>query len=62
MKPLRTRPCPWAEIVSAIDHTLSDGMSDDQKKKHVSYLLQELRKDQRVRPEGSRGSAVWVLR
>ncbi|WP_165052610.1 MULTISPECIES: RNA-binding domain-containing protein [unclassified Adlercreutzia] len=61
VKLLRARPCSRAEIAAAIDHALPDGMSDDQKKKHVSYLLQELRKDQRVRPEGSRGSAVWVL-
>lgn len=61
IKLLRTRPCTRAEIVSAIDHALPDGMSEDQKKKHVSYLLQELRKDKRIRSEGPRGSAVWNL-
>ena len=61
VKLLKTRPCSRAEIASAIDHALPDGMSEEQKKKHVSYLLQELRKDKRIKPEGSRGSAVWTL-
>ncbi len=61
VKLLRTRPCTRAEIVSAIDHALPDGMGEDQKRKHVSYLLQELRKDKRIKSEGPRGSAVWSL-
>lgn len=61
VKLLRTRPCTRAEIASAIDHALPDGMSEEQKRKHVSYLLQELRKDNRIKPEGSRGSAIWTL-
>ena len=61
VKLLRTRPCTRAEIVSALDHALPDGMSEDQKRKHVSYLLQGLRKDKRIKPKGPRGSAVWTL-
>ena len=61
VKLLRTRSCTRAEIVSAISHALPEDMSDEQRKKHVSYLLQELRKDRRIRPDGARGSAKWVI-
>lgn len=36
-------------------------MSETQKRKHVSYLLQEFRKDKRIKPKGPRGRAVWTL-
>ena len=36
-------------------------MNDAQRKKHVSYLLQELRKEHRIRPDGARGNARWML-
>ena len=61
VKLLRTRSCTRAEIVSAISHALPEDMSDEQRKKHVSYLLQELRKERRIRPDGARGSAKWVI-
>lgn len=61
VKLLRTRSCTRAEIVSAISHALPEDMSGEQRKKHVSYLLQELRKERRVRPDGARGSAKWVI-
>lgn len=61
VKLLRTRPCTRAEIVSAISHALPEDMGDEQRKKHVSYLLQELRKERRIRPDGARGSAKWVI-
>ena len=61
VKLLRTRSCTRAEIVSAISHALPEDMSGEQRKKHVSYLLQELRKERRIRPEGARGSAKWVI-
>jgi len=58
---LRTRSCTRAEVVSAISHALPEDMTDEQKNKHVSYLLQELRKEHRVRPDGSRRKAVWSI-
>lgn len=61
VKLLRTRSCTRAEIVSAISHALPEDMGDAQRKKHVSYLLQELRKEHRIRPEGPRGSARWTI-
>lgn len=61
VKLLRTRSCTRAEIVSAISHALPEDMSDEQRKKHVSYLLQELRKERRIRPDGARGSTKWVI-
>lgn len=61
VKLLRTRPCTRAEVVSAISHALPEDMGDEQRKKHVSYLLQELRKEHRIRPDGTRGNAKWVI-
>lgn len=61
VKLLRTRPCSRAEIISAISHALPEDMDDERRKKHVSYLLQELRKNHRIRPEGSRGNTRWVI-
>ncbi|WP_207302752.1 ATP-binding protein [Olsenella sp. Marseille-P4559] len=61
VKLLRTRPCTRAEIVSTISHALPEDMGDEQRKKHVSYLLQELRKEHRIRPDGARGSAKWMM-
>lgn len=61
MKLLRTRPCTRGEIVSAISHALPEDMGDEQRRKHVSYLLQELRKENRIRPDGTRGNARWVI-
>lgn len=61
IKLLRTRSCTRAEVVSAISHALPEDMNDAQRKKHVSYLLQELRKERRIRPDGARGNAQWML-
>lgn len=61
VKLLRTRPCTRAEIVSAISHALPENMNDGQRKKHVSYLLQELRKEHRIRPDGTKGNAQWMI-
>lgn len=61
VKLLRTRSCTRAEIVSAISHALPEDMSGEQRKKHVSYLLQELRKERRIRPDGARGSTKWAI-
>ena len=60
VKLLRTRPCTRAEIVSAISHALPEDMDEGQRRKHVSYLLQELRKEHRVQPDGARGNARWA--
>ena len=61
VKLLRTRSCTRAEIVSAISHALPEDMDDKQRKKHVSYLLQELRREHRIKPDGTRGSAKWII-
>ena len=61
VKLLRTRPCTRAEIVSAISHALPEDMSDEQRRKHVSYLLQELRKERRIRREGTKRNARWMV-
>lgn len=61
VKLLRTRPCTRAEIASAIGHALPEDMTDEQRSKHVSYLLQELRKEHRVKAEGPRGKALWSV-
>ncbi|MBM6908117.1 putative DNA binding domain-containing protein [Collinsella intestinalis] len=61
VKLLRTRPCTRAGVVSAISHALPEDMGGEQRKKHVSYLLQELRKEHRIRPDGARGNAKWVI-
>lgn len=61
VKLLRTRPCSRAEIVSALSHALPEDMDDEQRKRHVSYLLQELRKERRIRPNGTRRNARWMI-
>lgn len=61
LKLLRTRPCSRAEIVSAIDHALPEDMTESQKMKHVSYLLQTLRKQGKIRSEGATAGAVWKM-
>lgn len=61
VKLLRTRSCTRAEVVSAISHALPEDMGEEQRKKHVSYLLQELRKERRIRPDGARGNAKRVI-
>lgn len=43
-----TRACSLAEILSAIEFALPEGMSRDQRLKHVSYLFQQLRAEGRV--------------
>lgn len=61
LKLLRTRPCSRAEIVSAIDHALPEDMTEAQKTKHVSYLLQTLRKQGKIRNEGTTAGTVWKI-
>lgn len=58
---LRTRACTRSEVVSAIAHALPEDMNGEQRKKHVSNLLQELRKERRIRPDGAKGNARWMI-
>ena len=60
-KLLRTRPCTRAEIVPAVSYALPEDMEDEWQKGHVSYLLQELRKEHRIRPDGARRNAKWMI-
>lgn len=50
-----------AEIVAAIAHALPEDMEAEQRAKHVSYLLQQLRKEGRIRPSGATSSGKWEL-
>ena len=61
VKLLSTRSCSRAEILLAIDHALPQGLSKDQKSKRVSYLLQQLRKEGKIRPTGATSSGKWEL-
>lgn len=61
IKLLRTRPCTRAEILSALDRALPEGMDQSQKAKHVSYLLQQLRKDKRIKSNGVTSGSRWEL-
>lgn len=61
VKLLDTRPCSRAEIILAIDHALPQGLTKDQRSKRVSYLLQQLRKEGKVRPTGATSSGKWEL-
>lgn len=61
VKLLGTRPCSRAEIIAAIDHALPEGMTKEQKAKHVSYLLQELRKEVKARASAATSRGKWEL-
>lgn len=61
VKLLGTRPCSRAEIIAAIDHALPEGMTKEQKAKHVSYLLQELRKEGKARASAATSRGKWEL-
>lgn len=61
VKLLGTRPCSRAEVLSAIEHALPEGMSKKQQLKHVSYLLQQLKAEGRVRPTAATSRGKWEL-
>lgn len=61
LKLLGTRPCSRAEIVAAIAHALPEDMEAERRAKHVSYLLQQLRKEGRIKPSGATSSGKWEL-
>lgn len=61
VKLLDTKACSRAEILSAIDHALPEGMTKEQKAKHVSYLLQQLRKEGKIRPSAATSRGKWEL-
>lgn len=50
-----------SEIVAELQHALPETLDEEQKSKRVGNLLQELRKEHRVRSIGSRRSAQWEL-
>ena len=61
LKLLGTRPCSRAEIMSAIEHALPEGMDKDHRAKHVSYLLQQLKKENKIRTTGITSGGKWEL-
>lgn len=61
IKLLGTRPCSRAEILSAIDYALPEGLDKKQKEKRVSYLLQQLRKEGRIGPSAATSGGKWEL-
>lgn len=58
---LRVRPCTRAEIIAELDHALSGDLSTRQKSNHVSYLLQQLRREGRITSEGSTSGSKWMI-
>ena len=61
LKLLGTRPCSRAEIMSAIEHALPEDMDKDHRAKHVSYLLQQLKKENKIRTTGITSGGKWEL-
>lgn len=61
IKLLDTKACSRSEILSAIDHALPEGMTKEQKAKHISYLLQQLRKEGKIRPSAATSRGKWEL-
>lgn len=61
VKLLSTKACSRAEILSTIDHALPEGMTKEQKAKHVSYLLQQLRKEGKIRSSAATSRGKWEL-
>ena len=61
LKLLRSKSCSRIEIMSAIEHALPADLTDTQKSKKVSYLLQSLRKEGRIYAEGNTAAAVWHI-
>lgn len=61
LKLLRTKPCNRAEIMMALARALPEGMDDAQRARHVSYLLQQLRKEGKVQPSSATSSGRWML-
>lgn len=61
IKLLDTKACSRVEILSAIDHALPEGMTKEQKAKHVSYLLQQLRKEGKIRSSAATSRGKWEL-
>jgi ATP-dependent DNA helicase RecG len=61
LKLLGTRPCSRAEIISAIAHALPENMSQAQREKHVSYLLQQLRRENKIRTSAATSGGKWEI-
>lgn len=58
---LATRPSSRSEIILAIDHALPASLTNSQKASRISYLLQVLHKEGKVRAEGKTASVIWHL-
>ena len=58
---LRVRPCTRAEIIAELDHALPGDLSTRQKSNHVSYLLQQLRREGWITSEGSTSGSKWMI-
>ena len=61
LKLLGTSPCTRAEIISAIEHALPEDMDKSRRAKHVSYLLQQLRKEGKIRASAATSGGKWEL-
>lgn len=61
LKLLDTQPCSRVEILSAIEHALPEDMDKEHRAKHVSYLLQQLRKEGRIRANAATSGGKWEL-
>ena len=61
LKLLGARPCSRAEIISAIAHALPENMSQTQREKHVSYLLQQLRRENKIRTSAATSGGKWEI-
>ena len=62
LQTLKTRPSTRIEILTAIDHALPGGLSEEQRSNRVSYLLQTLRKQGKIYSEGTTSAAKWHIR
>jgi len=61
LKLLRSKSCSRIEIISAIEHALPANLTDAQRSRRVSYLLQTLRKEGRIYAEGNTAAAIWHI-
>jgi ATP-dependent DNA helicase RecG len=59
---LNMQPSTRSEILSAVEHALPADLTNEQKLKRLSYLLQSLRKGGVIEKEGSTANSVWHIR
>ena len=53
--------CVARAIIAELDHALPDDLSTRQKSNHVSYLLQQLRREGRITSEGSTSGSKRMI-